>query len=261
MVIEHFVSQFDGCTYPPGPGSNCTCATEAQWLFRASQGRIHTTACAIRRETHDTVGGTNLGQMEERSRAHGITTGRRYTPGDFSLLIDRVRTGRYGSHLNISYAPVVGSSLDAFHGGFRGNHDIYLSGPGAHYDTIRVGDPGRKAFADWPIWLLRSGAGRLDVGSGHTITGEYGSGKAYFYLTPADPATSSTLYHWVVWTKSPLTPVYSAPNVPYGHLSSGSGTARLYVINRMHWLQIIRPGSRMNGKWLHLGPTIHAHPI
>lgn len=181
--FEKFFTQFDGCTYPPGGGYNCTCASHAAWLYRASQGKIITSACAVRRETGDTVGGTNLLQMQQVSIRHGITTGRLFQPIDFDTLIRYVQTGRYGSHLNISYAPVVGKPQDAFHGGFRGNHDIFLSRAGATAGTIRVGDPGAKAYADWPISLLKTAAARLDLGNGDTL----GYSNAYAYLTPGDP--------------------------------------------------------------------------
>ena len=49
MVAELFVKQLDGCSYPvnhttPSGGFNCTCATEAMWLYRASGGKIILTA-------------------------------------------------------------------------------------------------------------------------------------------------------------------------------------------------------------------------
>lgn len=180
---EKFVSQFDNCTYGPGSGFDCTCAAEGMFLYRASQGRIIETACAVRRETGDVVGGTNLNEMEKVSKAHGITTGRVYQPVDFATIIRYVETGRYGAILQILYAPVVGTSHDAFHGNFRGNHALFLSRPGATAGTIRVGDPGASWWADWPVNLLRNGAGRLDFGNGETP----GIGNCYAYVTPGDP--------------------------------------------------------------------------
>lgn len=265
-MIERFVSQFDACSYGPGSGFDCTCAVEAMWLFRASQGKIVTTACAVRRETHDTAGGTNLRQMQTVSVAHGITTGHLYEPTDIDAIFALVQTGRYASQLNISYAPVVGTGLDAFHGGFRGNHDIFLSGPGATPGTIRVGDPGAKGFRDWGGSLLKTAAGRLEFSNGVTLNSEYGGGKCYAYVTPADPRTTETLYAWRVIVKSPRTPVYAAPGgAVLTTLATGSGTGRLRVVNGLHWLQIVTntgfPTSAIVGKWLHLGPTIKTNPI
>jgi len=140
VVNEIFTKQLDGCTYCSG-GLNCTCACHSMWLYRASQGRIVHTACTIRRMTHDTVGGTNLRQMDAIAKAQGITTGKLYLPATFDLVAGLIETGRYGAHVQISYRRISGTPYDCFHGEFKGNHDYYVSAP-APGDFWRVGDPG-----------------------------------------------------------------------------------------------------------------------
>jgi len=197
VTIERFVPQLvrSGaplcilCGGQTMNGLNCTCAAEAMWLYRASQGRFVTDACHVRDLTDDCVGGTNLGQMQAVSAEYRLT-GTRYQPTDVATIFALVRTNRYGAHLNISYAPVVDTSHDAFFGRFTGNHDIYLSARGASIGTIRVGDPGATGFHDWPETLLAQAAGLLDLGAGETLNSEYGRGKCYAYLTPIDPDTT-----------------------------------------------------------------------
>jgi hypothetical protein len=194
MVYELFVKQLDGCTYH-AQGDNCTCACEAMWLFRASQGKIKTTSCAVRTKTQDRVDGTNLGQMEIVSLAAGIDGGRVYRPAGWDTLTTAIASRRYGSHLNIRYRKLSGTRYDCFHGAFKGNHDLFISGPGRLSGTWRVGDPGADGrrettpdgFQDIPVSLLKACAGDLDLG-GHPL----GFGRAYIYLTPPDPRTTAS---------------------------------------------------------------------
>lgn len=267
MVLEVFRPQLtrDGapsCVLCGGKtmnGLNCTCATEAMWLYRASQGKLDISACLVRDLTNDCVGGTNLRQMEAVSTHYGITTGKVYQPVDFAFVADRVSTGRYGSHLNILYAPFVNTPYDRFFGRFTGNHDIYLSNRGSTPGTLRVGDPGAKAYHDIPISLLRTAAGRLDLGGGETINSNNGVGKCYAYLTPADPAVPTTLYHFRVTGPNK---VYHAPETAaYRNLNSGSGSCRKTKVNNHLWFQVVKPGSPINNQWLHAGPALEVTPI
>lgn len=238
-------------------GLSCTCYSHAAWLYRASQGRIKTNGCHVRDLTNDCVGGTNLNQMEAVSTSYGITTGKRYQPIDFDQVAAWVNTGRYGSHLNICYAPFVGTPYDRFGGTFKGNHDIYLSTHGATAGTIRTMDPGIGTYHDIPTSLLKTAAGRLDLGGGATINSEFGGGKCYAYVTPADPATATTIYHFFI--KS-ATPVYSSDSVTtkIGSVRSGSGTCTKHYVNGLLWWQIVKPataGVLQPGRWLHAGPS------
>lgn len=168
-------------------GLNCTCAVERMWLYRASQGKIDVSVCHIRDLTNDCIGGTNLRQVEEVSHLYGITGGQVYQPVDIDVIFGLVESGRYGSHLNISYQPVARGPHDAFGGRFTGNHDIFLSKAGATTGTIRTGDPGSSAYHDWPMTLLREAAGLLELSPGVTLNDEAGRGKCYAYVTPPDP--------------------------------------------------------------------------
>jgi hypothetical protein len=202
MTYELFVKQLDGCVLCGGKamgGLDCTCAVEAMWLYRASQGAIHTTACHVRDLTNDCIDGTHLGQMENVSQHYGITAGKVYRPATTGLISDLIHTGRYGAHWQGSYSPLSGTKYDSFFGRFKGNHDWFIDGPGASPGTWRVGDPGAdgrcrshgacapKGFQDIPISLLLRAASLLDLG-GHTL----GFGKVYAYVTPPDPVVSTS---------------------------------------------------------------------
>lgn len=223
MVYELFVTQRNDiapCSLCGGAinnWSNCTCASHAQWLYRASQGRISTTSCHVRDLTNDCVGGTNLNQMVAVSAMYGITTGKLYQPVAFSQLVSWIQTGRYGSHLNISYAPFVGTPYDRFHGGFSGNHDVFLSNKGGTSTTLRTGDPGATGFVDIPIALLGKAAGLLDVG-GQTLNAQSGIGKCYAYVTPIDPIggaphyTATVIVPTSLWNETTQRWVYNGVN-------------------------------------------------
>ncbi len=204
MVYEIFVKQLDGCTFMPG-GFNCTCASDAMWLYRASQGRVHTTSCAVRTATGDRSGGTNLTQVDSVNRSKfGVTGGRIYRPISATLLTQMVATGRYGFIIQVLYAPLSGTKYDCWGGNFNGNHAMYISGPGAAAGTWRVADPGAdgrrgqipRGYQDIPAALMLQAAARLDIG-GRSL----GSGKAYVYVTPADPVTVPTPHRGAVVTK------------------------------------------------------------
>lgn len=262
MVYEIFVPQLvrtgaSLCTLCGGKtmnGLNCTTASMAMWLYRASQGRVRTDACHVRDLTDDCVGGTNLTQMEAVAAHYGITGGKKYQPIDFNQVVAWVKTGRYGAILDILYAPLTETAYDRFHDSFFGNHAIFLSGPGKTSTTLRTGDPGAVGYVDIPISLLKTAAGKLDLG-GHTV----GYGKCYAYVGPADPAVPNTLYHFQIKGR---TPIYQAPETkPYRYLQTGSGPCRKRRVNGHLWFQVVKPGSTINGKWLHAGPTVTVTPI
>jgi hypothetical protein len=169
-------------------GLICTCACEAMWLYRATQGKVRTTACHVRDLTDDCSGGTNLRQMQSVSAHYGVTKGALYQPARADSVLAMVASGSYGSHWSIGYAPVVGTGYDAFAGTFRGNHDLYLSGPGKTPGTTRTGDPGFTGYRDWPNNLLKLAASRLELRPGVTLAEEEGGGLVYGYVTPPDPA-------------------------------------------------------------------------
>lgn len=203
-MVDVFVTQFDGCNYlvdgRPSQGKNCTCAAEAMYLYRASQGRIRVTSCQVRMRTGDRFGGNHLGQMEQVSHAFGITEGKVYRPITAASLLILLKTGRYGTHWNGSYSVMVGTPYDALNGRFRGNHDWYVSGIAADGKTLRVGDPARRAgYQSIPTDLMLRAAARLDLGDGML-----GTGKVYAYITPPDPIPKAPHYRAVVTAATAL---------------------------------------------------------
>ena len=234
MTFERFVPQLDGCSYVSG-GLNCSAASEAMWLYRASQGKIVTTSCAVRRLTNDTVGGLNLRQMADVSAHYGIT-GTLWLPGSFDKLRELVLTGRYGAHVQIGYSQLAGSEYDCFDGRFRGGHDVFVSRGTAAY--ARYGDPGAdgrrptipQGWQDIPWDLLERAASALPLGNGGTLGQEYGSGRVFAYLTPPDP-----LPQYLAVVISGATPLYDKPQ----------GT-RIGTVNRASYLCTRKP---IDGSW------------
>lgn len=227
-------------------GFDCTCAVQRMWLYRASQGALNASVCHIRDLTGDCIGGTNLGQMEKVSTSYGITGGRYYHPIDVDQVFAWIDTGRYGTHFDVSYEPFVGTPYDRFFGRFRDNHDVFLSGPGKSSSTIRVGDPGAKGFHDVPKSLLKQAAGLLAMNPSGSVTlnDEAGRGKCYSYLTPIDPATSSTRYHAEITGETPL---YKPPNHALPQkIDPPKGKAYGYTVTRSMvnaewWYRIVGP--------------------
>jgi hypothetical protein len=248
MVYERFTKQLDGCTYCSG-GLNCTCACHSMWEYRASQGRISRTACAVRIETGDKSGGTNLGQMQELATARGIPS-TLWRPGSFDSLRKLLQTGRYGAHLNGGYSALADTAWDCFEGNFRGNHDIYLSAGGAN--NVREGDPGADerrgdipaGYQSMPWDLAEKFAGRLNVGSATSpvsLNTKYGTGKVYALITPADPIVSATRYVVsITGDAEHRTNLYASPGGAY----VGAVTKATYICTRakvggLWWYRIV----------------------
>lgn len=210
MTYSIFVPQLDGCTYHAG-GDNCSCATEAMWLFRASQGKIRTTSCHVRELTGDKVAGTNLDEMVDVSAHYGITNGVLWKPSRFDDVRHAVVYGRRGSHLQLDYSPIAASPYDCFSGRFFGGHDVYLdSGDDTH---AVVGDPGADGrrpgiptgYQQIPWTLLAKAAGMLVINTaGQTMNDRYGPGHAFAYLTPADPVPAYVSVNVVIHGATPL---------------------------------------------------------
>lgn len=242
MTYERFVKQLDGCTYHP-PGDNCTCASEAMWLYRASQGKIKTTSCAVRRATGDRVEGTNLEQMETISAARGLP-GTLYRPATFATVKRLVLTGRYGAIIQIGYSAIAGTRFDCFGGSFHGGHAWYLSQGTAA--TGRIGDPGAdhrrpsipNGFQDVPWALIENAAGHLPLNnSGLTLADERGTGFVYAFLTPADPILASSRF---LVSISGYTPLFTRPNGSgAGAVSAATYVAARSPVNNEWWYRII----------------------
>lgn len=230
MVYEKFVKQLDGCTYVSG-GFDCTAASDAMWLYRASQGRVSLSACTVRRKTGDRSGGLNLEEVRSVNIGLGYPGGLVYRPIWFEKLRGLILTGRYGAILQIGYSQIAGTQYDCFGGQFRGGHAIFISrGTDA---TAHAGDPGadgRRAgipvgYQNYPWALLERAASALPLGNGQTLGGDQGSGFAYAYLTPADPIIPTA--KWDV-SLTGFTPLYTAPS----GARVGAVTAASYVCTR-----------------------------
>jgi len=53
---------------------NCTPLSTSMGLNKSTLGRVDTSGCSVRDETHDKAGGTTLIQMQPVCAAHGVAT-------------------------------------------------------------------------------------------------------------------------------------------------------------------------------------------
>jgi hypothetical protein len=218
-MIERFVPQLDGCNLCGNPnmgGLNCTCASMAMWLYRASQGKIVTTSCHVRDLTNDCQDGTNLDQMTKVADHYGIKGYTLYKATTTAHLQRLLQTGRYGAIIDIDYSPLACTVHDCFRCQFFGNHAVFGSSGSANY--LRYGDPGAdnrdgkaggipdgyQNIAWATIWRA---AGMLDLGT-HTL----GQGSVYALLTPVDPPTATVECEVVI---SGPTALYATPTGNY----------------------------------------------
>jgi hypothetical protein len=194
-VVDRFVKQLDGCSYYPG-GYNCTAASEAMWLYRASAGKIQLSSCQVRAQTGDRSGGLTLEQAQAVSTHYGQTGGRLYKPTTFDILKTLLLTHRYGAIVQIGYAAIAGTSVDCFDGNFRGGHAVFVRDGQSGFAS--VGDPGADGRrpsipTGWQSYswsLLEKACAALPLGNGSLL----GPGKAYAYMTPADEIRQAPTY-------------------------------------------------------------------
>ena len=250
MVAEIFVKQLDGCAFHSG-GENCTAASEAMWLYRASQGGIKMTSCQVRTETNDDINGLRLEQVEAVSIHHGITGGKLYKPTAFATVEKLVQTGRYGSIIQIDYSPIANTKYDCFEGNFRDGHAGYVSMGTS--TTARWGDPGAdgrrpgipKGYQDIPWTILQRAAGLLVIdANGETMNQRYGPGHVFAYVTPADPVFPTQKYTVHI---DGYVAIYAAPN----GIRTGAVSQATYICTR----------SKVNGAWwYHIKATASGQP-
>jgi hypothetical protein len=181
-MSDIFVPQADGSTYQ---WLNCTCASDAMWLYRAAG--VKTTGAAIRRLTGDTSGGTTLAQMDEVNTNHfGMPCVPLYGV-DIDVLWDMIRAGR-GAIIQYSYAPLLGTRW-ASSRVFSGGHSSYI--PDVASVTGTLGDPLAHGYqAGVPLSLLREACGELVIGTRNGQPVHLGDGRVYAMLTPLDPKPS-----------------------------------------------------------------------
>lgn len=192
MATDLFVKQLDGCSYASG-GLNCTAASTAMLLYRASRGRVKRTSCQIRSQTGDTSGGLNLDQMKQLlSARYGIET-RLYRPISQKSLLLINRSG-YPVVEQVGYRPIAATDHDCFRHSFTGGHAIFVSY--ATSSWAKVGDPGADGryrgcpdgFQHYGLSLLATALDALPLGRG-TLGSEAGPGHAYALVGPKDPVT------------------------------------------------------------------------
>lgn len=186
MVAELLIPQLDGSAFA---GQNCVAASSAMWLYRASNGKTHTTGAHIRALSGDTKGGLELRQVKAINDIHYEQVGPLFN-GDFDRL-DALSDAR-GFILLGRYKVLAGGVHDCFRGNFFGNHAVYVSKRNAD-GTWRVGDPGADGrysgcpdgFQTFSNTILREFAGTLLSGlPPHTTP--IGLGQCNAYLTPHD---------------------------------------------------------------------------
>lgn len=188
---------------------NCTCATGGMHLDRDTQGRSRTTSGRVRDLTGDTVGGTNLDQIDEALSkgwppSDHMDTRRREAFDDACY---EVASGR-GASITLSYdGGFAGTSLDGSPG-FTGNHAIDWNEVRLVIDSItkkinyyeslaKVFDPlwdgRRKSIPGWSgdpdkpnlsfrwirLSILRRAAGMLRMSNGNRL----GIGLTYIGYT------------------------------------------------------------------------------
>jgi hypothetical protein len=135
---------------------------------------------AIRGLTGDHTGGLNLQQVDSALLEGwdiNLSTVYRLPWSDFAKKID----AGCGAILDVGYAPIADSRFDAG-GGFRGNHAIFVAPGWVGMDPLadgrRSGIYKYKGEA-YPQSLLRTAAGKLNLGSGNLL----GAGLVYASFT------------------------------------------------------------------------------
>jgi hypothetical protein len=266
-VADIFVKQLDGCTYKSG-GFNCTCAVHAMWMYRASGGTLRKTACQVRQASGDTSGGTNLEQMQAVSSHFGVSRGTLYRPGLFLKVRDLVLTGRHAAHVQIGYRLLRNTKWDCFGGNFGGAHDLYVNGGdanNAHYadpgaDGRRPGIP--TGYQTMPWDLLERCASNLPIAdNGLTVAQEFGSGRVYALVTPADPLASGVK---ITMQIDGYTPLYYSP----GGMRDGAVSKATYVCTRskvdgLWWYKIVSKvgGGKTANAGKFFKPTRFTRPV
>lgn len=205
-VVYGIIPQFDGSTFA---GTNCGACSEAVRVVSQQKGvkpakgyPWQPTGASIRRETGDTSGGLNPSQTTNASyREYGVPHAAPRID-DWDNVPALLWKG-YAVDLLVSYGPID----DYLSGspGFRGNHRIVLVGitdtsnwrralsADSLYDGRRSGIPlGPKWI---PLTVLRTAAGKLDLGGGVSINERYGYGHAYYVpsltrTAPAEPVAT-----------------------------------------------------------------------
>jgi hypothetical protein len=174
------VDQLDGSRFA---GLNCNCAATADWLDRETLGRERTTGAYIRALTGDTLGGTNLAQVQAAvQRRWGL-----YMDVEYRLSFDsftaRIKGGQ-GAVLQGSCLATKGTMFQESES-FAGNHSWFINdlNDDGFLVYFPLGDARRDGITDSPrrvpVAVVRRFAGLLDLGNGNRL----GSGLVYAGFT------------------------------------------------------------------------------
>jgi hypothetical protein len=172
---------------------SCTSYSGAMAASYERQVKLAMTGESIRRRTGDTVGGTNLAQLD-KALINGwhidLEVYYRMSWTTFERLIDRGMDGV----LQLWYAPIADSRFDAGRG-FKGNHAVNVPSGWGVQDPLadgRYGQAYRYKGEPYPRELLRNAAGKLNVaGSGYRAVG---SGLVYAAMTVDRTADYSLVF-------------------------------------------------------------------
>lgn len=169
--------------YPLGWAS-CTCFAGAMAASYDRQVAKLVAGGTLRRWTGDTIGGTNLAQIDDALNAHtSVRLDVRYRLA-WTEFVDRINSGE-GAVLQGWYAPIAQTSFDAGDG-FIGNHAIFVPPRWKCMDPLADGRrPGiyRYQGETYPEALLRDFAGELNIGAGRIV--RLGQGLVYAAFTRA----------------------------------------------------------------------------
>jgi len=161
---------------------SCTCFSAAMAASFDRQVPKIVTGCEVRARTGDTVGGTNLAQVDAAVKSLtgvDLSVYYRLSWATFAKFID----SGMGGILQGWYGPIADSRFDAGRG-FRGNHAVFVPPDWAVMDPLADGRAAGvyKFHAEpYPRSLLRDFAGRLNIAfDGYRALGD---GLVYAALT------------------------------------------------------------------------------
>ena len=177
-----YIKQLDGSKYA---GLNCTCASAAMALDRHTLAQHRTTGAYVRSLTGDTVGGTNLAQIDAALiRRWGVNLDVHYGL-DFATFEARIRSGQ-GAILQGWEAVTRGTRWSASET-FGGNHAWFVNDVNTSgflvFDPLADGRRDGIATSPFriPRLIVREWAGKLNVAtSGYRALG---LGKVYAAFT------------------------------------------------------------------------------
>ena len=157
---------------------SCTCFAAEMAADFDSLGAVHATGCAIRAATGDTVGGTNLAQIDTALQRWDVNLAVVYRL-PWSEFAKKINAG-CGAILQGGYSAIADSRYDAGRG-FRGNHAIFVAPGWVGMDPLADGRAAgvyKYHGEPYPQQLLRTFAGRLNLGSS-----QLGDGLVYAAFT------------------------------------------------------------------------------